>query len=262
MMMRNRLRGLPVLLAIGLVVVQGCTQRERITDLSQLAGKEFAVPTGTVADQLVLSRFPDAKFQYYNSVLDSAMAVRSGKADVAAYDEPILRNIAAKNPGLRVLPEKITTDQYGFAVRLDDPSLKQAIDDVIAQLRRDGTYDDMMRRWLPEQGAPAPMPQVPTGATGVLRFGTAAITEPFSFVDGSRQVVGIDIEIAARVAQKLGRRLEVVDMEFGAMIPALIAGKVDMIGACITITDERAQKVLFSAPYYTGGIAALVQGGE
>jgi polar amino acid transport system substrate-binding protein len=106
------------------------------------------------------------------------------------------------------------------------------------------------------------MPQVPTGATGVLRFGTAAITEPFSFVDGSRQVVGIDIEIAARVAQKLDRRLEVVDMEFGAMIPALIAGKVDMIGACITITDERAQKVLFSAPYYTGGIAALVKGGE
>ena len=250
------------LLATGLVALPGCAERERITELSQLAGKEFAVPTGTIADQLVLSRFPDARFQYYNSVLDCAMAVRSGKADAAAYDEPILRNIAARNPGLRVLPEKITTDQYGFAVRLDDPGLKQGIDDVIAGLRRDGTYDDMMRRWLPERGAPAPMPAIPTGTEGVLRFGTAAITEPFSFVDGSRQVVGIDLEIAARVAQKLNRRLEVVDMEFGAMIPALVAGKVDMIGACITITDERAQKVLFSAPYYTGGIAALVKGGE
>jgi polar amino acid transport system substrate-binding protein len=250
------------LLATGLVALHGCAERDRITELSQLAGKQFAVPTGTVADQLVLSRFPDAKFQYYNSVLDSAMAVRSGKADVAAYDEPILRNIAARNPGLRVLPEKITTDQYGFAVRLDDAALKQAIDDVVEQLRRDGTYDDMMRRWLPERGAPAAMPAIPTGTDGVLRFGTASVTEPFSFVDGSRQVVGIDIEIAARVAQKLNRRLEVVDMEFGAMIPALIAGKVDMIGACITITEERAQKVLFSAPYYTGGIAALVKGGE
>jgi polar amino acid transport system substrate-binding protein len=250
------------LVATGLVALHGCAERDRITELSQLAGKQFAVPTGTVADQLVLSRFPDAKFQYYNSVLDSAMAVRSGKADVAAYDEPILRNIAARNPGLRVLPEKITTDQYGFAVRLDDAALKQAIDDVVEQLRRDGTYDDMMRRWLPERGAPAPMPAIPTGTDGVLRFGTASVTEPFSFVDGSRQVVGIDIEIAARVAQKLNRRLEVVDMEFGAMIPALIAGKVDMIGACITITEERAQKVLFSAPYYTGGIAALVKGGE
>jgi polar amino acid transport system substrate-binding protein len=250
------------LLAIGLVALPGCAERERVTELSQLAGKEFAVPTGTIADQLVMSRFPDARFQYYNSVLDSAMAVRSGKADAAAYDEPILRNIAARNPGLQVLPEKITTDQYGFAVRLDEPELKQAIDDVVGELRRDGSYDDMMRRWLPDRGAPAPMPAIPAGTDGVLRFGTAAITEPFSFIDGSRQVVGMDIEIAARVAQKLDRRLEVVDMEFGAMIPALVAGKVDMIGACITITDERAQKVLFSEPYYTGGIAALVKGGE
>ena len=250
------------LLAISGIAMPGCSERERITELSQLSGKQFAVPTGTIADQLVLSRFPDARFQYYNSVLDSAMAVQSGKADVAAYDEPILRNIAARNPGLRVLPEKITTDQYGFAVRLEDEALKQAIDNVVRQMRSDGTYADLMQRWLPQQGAPAPMPSIAAGRGDVLRFGTAAVTEPFSFVDGSREVVGIDIEIAARVAQRLDRRLEVVDMEFGAMIPALIAGKVDMIGACITITDERAQKVLFSAPYYTGGIAALVAGGD
>ncbi len=43
------------------------------------------------------------------------------------------------------------------------------------------------------------------------------------------------------------------------MIPALMAGKVDMIGACITITEERKKSVLFSEPYYTGGISALVR---
>ena len=92
----------------------------------------------------------------------------------------------------------------------------------------------------------------------VLRFGTASVTEPFSFVDGSQQVVGVDIEIARRVALKLGRKIEIVNMDFGAMIPALVSSKVDMIGACITITQERATKVLFSAPYYKGGISALV----
>jgi polar amino acid transport system substrate-binding protein len=104
------------------------------------------------------------------------------------------------------------------------------------------------------------MPQIRTGADGLLRFGTAAITEPFSFVDASHEIVGLDIEIASLVAQKLNRKLEVVNMDFGAMIPALMAGKVDMIGACITITPERAEKVLFSEPYYVGGIAALVKG--
>ena len=97
------------------------------------------------------------------------------------------------------------------------------------------------------------------GANGTLVLGTAAVTEPFSFVDGSQQVVGLDIEIAQRVAKKLGMKLEVVNMDFGGMIPALVSGKVDMIAACITITEERGQKVLFSEPYYQGGIAALVK---
>jgi polar amino acid transport system substrate-binding protein len=78
-------------------------------------------------------------------------------------------------------------------------------------------------------------------------------------VDGTQKVVGFDIELAQYVAKKLGKKLEIVNMDFGAMIPALISGKVDMIAACITVTQERSQSVLFSAPYYTGGIAALVR---
>ncbi len=241
------------------MTVAGCGDKEKITQLSQLDGKEFAVPTGTAADQLVLTKFPDATFQYYNSVLDACLAVKSGKADAAAYDEPILKNIAAKNDGLVVLPDMITTDQYGFAVRPDNQELKAAMDQVINELKNNGTYDDMLKRWLPQEGSPAAMPEIAlNGNKGVLKFGTAAVTEPFSFVDANRKVVGLDIEMATYIAQKLDMQLEVVNMDFGGMIPALISGKVDMIGACLTITEERAQSVLFSEPYYTGGIAALV----
>ncbi len=243
------------------LAMSGCgeTDTAKITSLTQLETPTFGVPTGTVADQLVLSRFPDARFQYFNSVLDSALAVKTGKVDMAAYDEPILRNIAAKNPGLTVLPEMITEDHYGFAVRPEDTELKLAIDAVVTDMKSSGDYERMMDRWLPDQGAPAAMPALDTGDQGVLRFGTSAVTEPFSFIDGSQEVVGVDIELATRVAKRLNKRLEVVNMDFGAMIPALSAGKVDMIGACITITEERAKKVLFSEPYYTGGIAALVR---
>ena len=242
------------------IMVLGCSKKENITSLSQLKGKTFAVPTGTVADKLVLSKFPDAKFQYYNSVLDAAMAVKVGKADVAAYDEPILKNIAAKAGGLKLLPEPITVDNYAFAVGKNNAALKAAIDGVVVEMKKTGQYDAMKKRWFPANGAPQPMPEMPeAAASGVLKLGTAAVTEPFSFVDGSQQVVGMDIEIARHVARKLGKRLEIVNMEFGAMIPALMSGKVDMIGACITVTEERAQKVLFSDPYYVGGISALVR---
>ncbi|UNC92455.1 transporter substrate-binding domain-containing protein [Candidatus Contubernalis alkaliaceticus] len=249
-----------LMLMLLLVLLAGCGEKEVITDLSQLESKIFAVPTGTVADELVLSKFPNAEFQYYNTVLDCALAVKSEKADAAAYDEPILKNIAAKNSGLKVLPDMITYDNYGFAVELTNEELKKVIDEVVSELKADGTYDDMMSRWLPETGDPAPMPEIElTGTKGTLKYGTAAITEPFSFIDGSQKEVGFDIELAMYIAQRLEMDLEIMNLDFGGLIPALTSGKVDMIGACITITEERAKSVLFSEPYYVGGIAALVR---
>jgi polar amino acid transport system substrate-binding protein len=253
---------LKLLIFLVVAVVAGCGHKEvQITNPDMLKGeKTFAVPTGTAADQFVLKKYPDAKIEYYNSVLDCAIAVRDGKADAAVYDLPVLKNIAAKNEGLIVLPELLFDDQYGFAVSMQDTLLKKAMDEVLAELKADGTYDDMQKRWFPDHGTPAPMPDIKlSNDNGVLKFGTAAVTEPMSFMDGSQKVVGFDIEYASRIAKKLGKQLEIVDMEFGAMIPALMSGKVDMIGAGLSITEERAKKVLFSQSYYPSGIAAVVR---
>ncbi len=252
-----------LLLMTGLVI-GGCDSNDHnITKLDQLQdGRTFAVPTGTVADQFVLKKFPDGVVEYYNSVMECALAVKQGKADAAVYDLPVLKNIAAKNEGLYVLPELLFDDQYGFAVRLEDTLLKRSMDEELMALKKEGIYDDMMKRWFPDKGAPAPMPAIKTDdSLGVLRFGTAAVTEPMSFFNKEKQIVGFDIEFASYIAKKLHKKLEVVDMEFGAMIPALISGKVDMIGAGLSITEERAKKVLFSESYYLSGIAAVVRGG-
>ncbi len=253
---------LPLPILFALLLVTGCGHKEsNISGLAVLkGGKTFAVPTGTVADQFVLQRFPDAKFKYFNSVLDCALAVKGGKADAAVYDLPILKNIAGKNEGVKVLDELLVDDQYGFAVQPGNTELKTTIDTVLAELKSDGTYADMMKRWFPLKGSPAPMPDIAlTGGNGILKFGTAAVTEPMAFVDADRKTVGFDVEFATHVAKKLGKQLEITDMEFGAMLPALIAGKVDMIGAGLSITEERAKKVLFSESYYPSGLAALVK---
>ncbi|MEI6456422.1 MAG: transporter substrate-binding domain-containing protein [bacterium] len=245
-----------------LLLALGCGRKDaQITSLEMLkGGKTFAVPTGTAADQFVLKKFPDAKIEYYNTVLDCILAVRDGKADAASYDKPVVQNIVAKNDGLLVIPELMFDDQYGFAVRLEDTKLKQAMDEALADLKVNGTYAAMEKRWFPDKGLPAPMPVIRFKDTdSVLRFGTAAVTEPMSFYDANKNIAGFDIEFASYIAKKLGKRLEIVDMEFGAMIPALISGKVDMVGAGMSITEERAKKVLFSECYYPSGIAAVVR---
>lgn len=247
------------IVALGLMSLAGCASADGITALDELSAAEFGVPSGTAADQLVLSRFPRATLRYYPTIADAANGVKRGEVLAAAYDEPILRNIAAKDGGLRVLSDPITIDQYGFAFQLGNTALKSAFDSLVATARASGLHRQMMNRWLPVQGAPQPMPTITTGDGPVLRFGTAPVTEPFSFTDGAGAIVGFDLELAARLAARLGRRLEVVEMEFGNLLNAVATGQVDFVGACITITAARSQLVLFSNSYYTGGISALVK---
>lgn len=251
-----------ILLCMALAFLSGChSTSDEITTLEQLEkGMTFAVPTGTVADQSVLKRFPNANLTYYNSIYDCALAVQHGKADATVYDKPVLKNLAAKNEGLKVLDELVAPDRYGFAVALGNQFLKGAMDSTLAEIRKSGAYDEMVKRWLPDRGKPGEMPELEGENTeGVLIFGTAAVTEPMSFMNERQEIVGFDIEFASRIAKRLHKKLEIVNLEFGAMLPALIAGKVDMIGAGLSITEERAKSVLFSESYYEGGLVALVR---
>lgn len=95
---------------------------------------------------------------------------------------------------------------------------------------------------------------------GVLKMGTNAAFPPYEYyADDSDDIVGIDAEIAAAICDKLGYTLEIVDMDFDALIPAVANGKVDMVLAGLTVTEERQQNVDFTASYATGVQVVIVK---
>ena len=103
----------------------------------------------------------------------------------------------------------------------------------------------------------------PTDATGaveekaVLTMATNAEFPPYEFYDGD-VVVGIDAEVAAVIAEKLGMELEIVDTAFDSIIPAIVAGKYDMGMAGMTVTEERLEEVNFSTSYAKGVQVVIV----
>lgn len=99
------------------------------------------------------------------------------------------------------------------------------------------------------------------GDDKVLTMGTNASFPPYEYHEGDN-IVGIDAEIAQAIADKLGMTLEIQDMDFSAIIPAVTSGKIDMGMAGMTVTDERLKSVNFSTSYATGIQAIIVPEGS
>jgi len=86
-------------------------------------------------------------------------------------------------------------------------------------------------------------------ATPVLRIGTNAEYPPFESKEGDAYI-GVDMDLARKIAEKLEMEYQIIDMDFDTLIPSLSSNKIDMAISAISITDERQRQVDFSEPYY------------
>lgn len=96
---------------------------------------------------------------------------------------------------------------------------------------------------------------------GKLTMATNAYFEPWEYYDGGK-IVGIDVEVAQAIADKLGLELEVMDMDFDSIITAVSAGKADMGMAGMTVTEDRKKNVDFSQTYASAIQAIIVPDGS
>ena len=103
-----------------------------------------------------------------------------------------------------------------------------------------------------------------TVQSGKLLMGTNATFPPYEFVsdEDSTTIVGIDAEIAAKIAEKLGLELVIEDMEFNSIVTAVQTGKIDIGMAGMTVNEDRLKNVNFTASYAKGVQAIIVSNGS
>ena len=94
---------------------------------------------------------------------------------------------------------------------------------------------------------------------GKLTMSTNAAFPPYEMTTDSGELEGIDIDVAAAVAEKLGLELQVDDMDFDAALLAAQNGQSDMVMAGVTVTDERLEVMDFSESYATGVQVIIVK---
>jgi polar amino acid transport system substrate-binding protein len=82
--------------------------------------------------------------------------------------------------------------------------------------------------------------------------------EPFEFQNDAGETEGFDYDVVSAMGDKMGLEVEFVTTPFDGIIPALVAGNCDMIASAMTITDERAEQVDFTEPYFDADQSLLV----
>ena len=99
------------------------------------------------------------------------------------------------------------------------------------------------------------------GDDNQLIMATNANFPPYEYHEGG-EIVGIDVEIAQAIAEKLDKELKIEDMESGAIIDAVASGKADMGVAGMTVREDRLENANFSDPYTTATQVIIVQEGS
>lgn len=103
----------------------------------------------------------------------------------------------------------------------------------------------------------------PQANANTLRIGSSVDFAPFEFQDEKQtEYQGFDMDIIRAVGKEMGKDVQISNIGFDGLIPALQAKNIDAIISGMTINDERKENVLFSDPYYQSGLTIVVREDE
>lgn len=165
---------------------------------------------------------------------------------------------SAQTSKLKILDTKYKDENYAICVAKKNTDLLKKINSALADLKSDGTLDAVVNYYISGKGDKPSFQKNVAANASTLTMATNANFPPYEYYDGNT-IVGIDADIAAAIADKLGMKLAISDMDFGSIIAAVQTGKADMGMAGMTVTDERKQSVNFSDTYATGVQVVIVK---
>ncbi|ALM82876.1 transporter substrate-binding domain-containing protein [Bordetella sp. N] len=119
-----------------------------IKTAKDLDGKQVTVQVGTKSVSYLKDAYPGVKLVEVEKNDQMFNLVAIGRADAAVTGLPAAYQYVRTRGGLKVLPEPLTTEAYGMAVRKDMPELTAALNKALVQLKADGTYDAIVKKWF------------------------------------------------------------------------------------------------------------------
>ncbi len=170
----------------------------------------------------------------------------------------VLASCGTASSKAKVIDIALSEESYAFAVSKEDAELLTKVNEYLAQIKADGTFDAICDKYF-GNGEPAKIASATLDtAKDQLVVATSTGFEPFEMVDDKGMFYGIDLEIAAGLAEFLGRELVIQDMKFESVVTSVQNEQCDIAMAGLTITPAREEVVTFSDSYYNAAQVLIV----
>lgn len=199
------------------------------------------------------------KFKKLVSVLLTAVCMLSLAACGSSSDSDKSDDAGSKDEAVtaKVIDVDLTSEEYAFGVDKTQPELLEQVNGFITEIKEDGTLDEVCDKYFgggePEAVESAQLDE----SKDQLVVATNAAFEPFEYTKGD-SYYGIDMELAAMLAEKLGKELVIQNMDFDAVCLSVGQQKCDIAMAGLTINEERKEYVEFTESYYEASQRLIV----
>ncbi|MED9903888.1 MAG: transporter substrate-binding domain-containing protein [Lachnospiraceae bacterium] len=157
----------------------------------------------------------------------------------------------------KVIEVELTNEEYAFGVDKNQPELLESVNAFIKEIKEDGTFDTICNNYFGDGTPVAVTSAAYDESKEQLVVATNAAFEPFEYTQGD-SYYGIDMEIAAKLAEYLGMELVIQNMDFDAVCLSVGQQKCDIAMAGLTIKEDRKEYVNFSDPYYSASQKLIV----
>ena len=132
----------------------GKSDSKKVACVDDLEGAKIGVQLGTTGDIYVSDYENDgsgAKVERYNKGADAVQALKVGKIDCVVIDEQPALAFVKENKGLKILDEEFTNEDYAFCLKKGNTELLEKLNAAIAELKEDGTIDEIVNKYIPAE---------------------------------------------------------------------------------------------------------------
>ncbi|HEY5587374.1 MAG TPA: transporter substrate-binding domain-containing protein [Candidatus Paceibacterota bacterium] len=237
-------------------------------------GIKIGVATGTTYEEKAKEYSKITEIKSYKDDNLTLQELANKRIDGVITDK--LVGLYAINQGnyknLTTVGELIYTETCAVAVRKEDDSLRQAINNAIATIIADGTYAKFSNKYFGkdilegikyEKTIPNDVPAkdgslARVQKAGKITFALSGAYPPFNFFSPDDKLIGFDIDIGTEVAKRLGVKYVPVTTDWTGILEGLRSGRYNAIFGSMAVTPARLKVVDFTDPYYYSGAQLIV----